>query len=71
MDREMQLRLLEEAERQIVEGERHIAEQELIVVELDRDGHDVTEARRLLKNFYATQNLYIEHRNRIARELEQ
>ena len=71
MDREMQLRVLEEAERQIVEGERHIAEQELIVVELDRDGHDVTEARRLLKNFYATQNLYIEHRNRIARELEQ
>jgi hypothetical protein len=71
MDREKQLRLLEEAERQIVEGERHIAEQELIVVELDRDGHDVTEARRLLKNFYATQNLYIEHRNRIARELEQ
>lgn len=55
MDRKMQPRHLEEAEGHIAQGKRHIAEQEARIVEHDRDGHDTTEARRPLDNFYAAQ----------------
>jgi hypothetical protein len=70
MDRAQRLRDLEKAERHVVEGEGQIAKQEQIVAELDRDGHDTTEARRLLKNFYLTQRQHVEHRNRILKQLE-
>jgi hypothetical protein len=45
MDRAQRLRDLEKAERHVVEGEGQIAKQEQIVAELDRDGHDTTEAK--------------------------
>jgi hypothetical protein len=70
MNREMQVRHLEEAERHVVLGERHIADQERRVAELDRGGHDTTDARRLLDNFRTLQEQHIEHRNRLLRELE-
>ncbi|MBU6464615.1 MAG: hypothetical protein KGK01_06660 [Bradyrhizobium sp.] len=65
----MQIRHLEQAERNVAEGERHIAEQEERVVQLARGGHNVTEARKLLDNFYASQALHIQHRDRIRKEL--
>ena len=67
--RAMQLRHLEEAERHIAEGERHIAEQEDRIADLARLGHDLAEAKILLENFYASQMLHIQHRDRIRREL--
>jgi hypothetical protein len=69
MDRAMQLRHLEEAERHVAQGERHIAEQEERIADLARHGHDTTEARRLLNNFYASQ---VQHnRDRIRKDLKQ
>jgi len=70
MDRSMQLRHLEKAERHIAEGMRHIAEQELRIEELARHGADLTEARKLLDNFYAMQTQHIAHRDRIRNALE-
>jgi Holliday junction resolvasome RuvABC DNA-binding subunit len=71
MDREMQLRHLEQAERHIAQGERHIAEQEERIAALVRLGADTTEAQKLLNNFFATQMQHIQHRERILKELEE
>jgi hypothetical protein len=35
-----------------------------------RRGHNVAEARKLLNNFYASQALFIQHRDQIQRELK-
>ncbi len=70
MDRRTQLFRLRMAERHVVEGERRVNRQERIVAELDRDGHNATEARRLLGNFYDAQRLHLEHRSRMLRELQ-
>jgi len=71
MDRAMLLRHLEEANRHVAEGERHIAEQEQRIAHLAHHGQDTTEGRKLLDNFYASQLLHIQHRDRILEELEQ
>jgi ferritin len=71
MDRAMELRHLEQAERHIAEGEQHIAEQEDRIADLARMGADTTKARKLLDNFYASQAQHIQHRDRILKELEQ
>jgi hypothetical protein len=70
VDRAMQIRHLEQAERHVAQGERHIAEQEERVAHLARGGHNVTVARKLLDNFYASQALLIQHRDQIRKELE-
>jgi histone deacetylase complex regulatory component SIN3 len=70
MDRLMQFRHLEEAERHVAEGQGHIAEQEERIADLVREGHDTTRARKLLDDFYATQMMHIQHRDRIRKELE-
>ena len=70
MDRDMLLRHLEEAERHVALGKRHIADQEQLVADVARSGHETTEARKLLDNFYATQVQHIQHRDRILVELE-
>lgn len=71
MDRAMELRHLEQADRHIANGKRLVAEQEERVADLARHGHDTTEARKLLDNFYASQVQHIQHRDRILKELEQ
>ena len=68
MDRSIQFRRLEEAERHVAEGAEHINKQEALVASLDRDGHDTTEANKLLANFRASSPAW-EHRNRILKEL--
>jgi hypothetical protein len=69
-DRAMHVRHLEQAERHVAKGERHIAEQEERIAYLARRGHAITEAVRLLDNFYATQVLLIQHRDEIRKGLE-
>jgi len=71
MDRAMLLSHLEEAERHVAQGQRHIADQEARIAELDRDGHDTAEARKLLANFHASQSLHVEHRDRLLTQLGQ
>jgi type II secretory pathway predicted ATPase ExeA len=68
MDRATHLQHLEQAERHVAQGEKHIAAQELIVSDLARLGHDTTEARKLLENFYTSQVQHIEHRDRLRRD---
>jgi hypothetical protein len=70
MDRGMQLRHLEQAERQVVEGERLVFDQEQRVVALDLEGHDTAEARKLLRTFRASREEHIAHRDMIRSELE-
>ena len=71
MDQNLWRRHLLQAERAVLDGERHIARQRAIVDELERDGHDSTPARSLLETFVALQNEHIAHRNRLVEELSQ
>jgi hypothetical protein len=50
MDRETQLRHLEEVERHVAQTKRHIAEQEARIVTMARDGRDTGTARQLLSS---------------------
>jgi hypothetical protein len=44
MNREMELHHLALAEKAMAEGERHILREEQMISELDRAGHDTSEA---------------------------
>lgn len=56
---------LRQAEEHVALGERHIARQREIVAELEADGHDVTEPRRLLALFEEVQALHVQGRDRL------
>jgi hypothetical protein len=71
MDREMIERHLALAKSHVQEGQRHIEDQQRILAELERDGHDTTEARRLLSVLEQTQRLHVEDRARLSSELAQ
>ena len=71
MDRAMLLDHLKQAQRHIAEGKEHIAKQREIVAELERDGHDTTEARRLLGNFEDLYQLHLADFDRILNELDE
>ena len=58
MDRATLLDHLAQAERHAADGERHIARQEELVAALDRDGHDTTEALKVLSTLRSTQALH-------------
>jgi hypothetical protein len=59
----------EEAKRHVALGEEHISRQRGIIAQLERDGHDATEAKTLLEQFQEIQKMRIAHRYRFAREL--
>ena len=69
MDRATLSRELALAEAHIRRGAEHIERQRGRVAELERDGHDATQARQLLVTFEDTQRLHVAGRDRIAREL--
>jgi hypothetical protein len=69
MSRESLWPQLADAERRIAEAARYIAEQAALVGQLERDGRDTTDARRLLASFEKMQADLMEVRNRIEREL--
>ena len=69
MDRQSKLRHLARARQHVAAGEQHIARQTRLVAELERDGHDVTAARRLLAQFIVIQSMHIEDCERLEREL--
>jgi hypothetical protein len=60
---------LAEAEAQVAQGLRHVADQRDVVEQLERDGHDSTTARDLLVTLLRSQQLHEEHRDRLKREL--
>lgn len=57
------------AERHVAEGQQRVEGQRRLVAEMERDGHDIVEGRRMLAAFEETQRLAIEDRDRIAQEL--
>jgi hypothetical protein len=56
---------LAQAEFQVVEGERVIARQRDVVAQLERDGHDSTDAMLLLYQFEEIQYLHVDHRDQL------
>jgi len=60
---------LAEAEAQVAKGLQHLAEQRAVIAELERDGHDTKTARELFATLMQSQELHIEHRDRLKREL--
>jgi hypothetical protein len=71
MDREMIERHLAQARRHVTEGEQHVARQRNLLAELPRDGHDTTEAAKLLENFEDLQRMHVADSDRLERELAQ
>jgi hypothetical protein len=48
----------------------HLARQHEIIAELERDGHDASEAKRLLAQFIVLQALHLDDCRRLERKLE-
>ena len=70
MDREMFHRYLQMAKGHAEEGERHIARQKEVIGEADAAGRDTTEAKKLLAVFEASQDLHLDHIERILDQLD-
>ncbi len=70
MDRRMLLEHLAKANEHVELGERHVRRQRELVAELERDGHDTREARKLLEQFEKLQDMHKADRDRIERELK-
>ena len=69
MDRAILKQHLAQAERNATRGKQHVARQEGMIAELDRDGHDTTEARKVLVTLRQTQVLHEQEVERLLREL--
>ncbi|UFW46500.1 MULTISPECIES: hypothetical protein [Bradyrhizobium] len=69
----MDRRILEEhlalARRHANMGAQHIARQEGLIAELDRDGHDTAEARKILNTLRETQRLHEQDVERLLLEV--
>jgi hypothetical protein len=68
--RETLLQHLAQAGWHVAQGEEHIYKQEALIAELDRDGHDATDARALLQIMRDTQALHREDVKRILTALK-
>ncbi len=71
MDREAEVRRLNEADGHVATGERHVTEQQLIVDKLRAEGRDTQEAKRLLKMMQDSLDAYREHRQLILEMIAQ
>ena len=70
IDREMAAKNLKLAEKHVREGQRRVDAQLALMAKLERDGHNVREAGRLLRLLEELLALHTKHRDRIAREFE-
>lgn len=69
MDREQLTAHLKQAERHVNQGEEHIARQIELIARLEADGHDATEAKRLLGEFRQLLAVHIAGRDRLREQL--
>ena len=53
------------AARHVMEGEKHVAHQEVFLAELIRDGHEAAEARRVLEALQTLLRLARKHLRRV------
>ena len=70
MDRTLLLQHLSQAEHHAAEGKRHLARQEELIAELDRDGLDTAEAFKVLAALRETQALHEQDVDRLRGELK-
>ena len=59
---------LELAEKHVALGQQHLANQRELIFQMEQDGHDTTEARRLLKQFEELQEMHLADRDRLRQE---
>ncbi len=71
MNRAALLQHLARAEAHIATSEKNVRRQRELVAELERDGHDVAVARKLLGEFEKLQAMHLADRDRIIRLLSQ
>jgi hypothetical protein len=69
MEQEIRLKRLAAVEAHVSAGLRHIAGQRGTIVELERDGHDTSFAKRLLAALLQSQALHEGDRDRLIRKL--
>jgi hypothetical protein len=69
IDRTLLLQHLSQAEHHAAEGRRHLARQEELIAELDRDGLDTAEALKVLATLRETQALHEQDVHRLLGEL--
>ena len=69
MDRVMWEDHLALAERHVALGAEHVAHQHQIIADLERSGHDATDARLFLAQLQDLQKLHLAHRDRLLKEL--
>jgi hypothetical protein len=69
-DRDIASEHLKLAEKHIVEGQKRVDAQLMLLAKLERHGHNIEEAEKLLRVFEQLLALHIKHRNRIAQELK-
>jgi hypothetical protein len=69
MDHQLEIEHLAQAERHVAMGREVVRRQQQIIVELERDGHDSTQARALLASFRITQAAHEDDFERRRQEL--
>ena len=69
MDRATILAHLMQTERHVAQGESTVQKQRALISRLDKDGHDTTEARKLLGQFEELQALHLADRDRLRAKL--
>jgi hypothetical protein len=69
LDRKTLERHLQQAERHVAVGQKHINCQRERIKQLEKGGHDASHARTLLALFEELQIMHIAHRDRLARHL--
>ena len=69
MDRDIQGRHLTRVEENVAIGANNIALQRELVAELDRDGHDGSQAKQMLAQFLDLQTMHVADRDRLIKEL--
>jgi hypothetical protein len=71
MDRDILERQITKAEEQVAIAAQNVARQRELVAQLERDGHDASQAQKMLEKFLKQQALHIADRDRLIKELSE
>jgi hypothetical protein len=71
MDRDTLKRHLTKVDKQVAIVTQNVARQRKLVAELERDGYDATQAKKMLEQFLEQQALHIVDRDRLIKELSE
>jgi arginine repressor len=71
MDRDTLKRHLTKVEEQVAIVAQNVTRQRELVAELERDGYDATQAKKMLEQFVQQQALHIADRDRLIKELSE